>query len=84
MILPRRSTEAQAEIEQYDLHPMALIGVSAAMLFLATIPVLLRFYVRAMMLRSFGLDDWLLLLAFVRSPARAQSFCCRCADMKSR
>lgn len=52
------------QIAFFHLRPTLLIAVPAVLLTLSTICVCLRFYVRAVMIKSFGVDDWLLLLAF--------------------
>ena len=56
---------AVIEIAQYRLHPREFVAVPATFIALATVAVSLRVYVRAAMLKTFGVDDWLLLLAFV-------------------
>ena len=43
----------------------AMIGVASACLALSWIVVSLRVYVRGIMIRSFGWDDWLILVALL-------------------
>lgn len=66
-------SEASIEIAAYGLKPVAFIALPVVLLILAAIAVALRVYVRAILIRNFGLDDWLLLLAFVGLPS---SICC--------
>jgi len=44
----------------------AMIGVASAFIALSWLAVSLRVYVRGVMIRSFGWDDWLMLVALVR------------------
>ena len=46
--------------------PRVIIGVSGLFLALSWIAVSMRIYVRAVMLRCFGLDDWLMVISCVR------------------
>ncbi|KAF4554912.1 Hypothetical protein D9617_3g019810 [Elsinoe fawcettii] len=48
-----------------NIRPDVIIDNSIAMVILSTIFVGLRFYVRAIMIKSFGYDDWILLAAYV-------------------
>jgi hypothetical protein len=43
----------------------ALMAQAGSVFAICFVTVVLRFYVRAMILRSFGADDWTMLLAFV-------------------
>ena len=45
-----------------------LLGVNLLFLILAVIATTLRCYVRLVMVRAFGLDDWLMVAATVRPP----------------
>lgn len=58
-------SEAAQEVAAIGLRPDAFIALPIVLLILAGIAVSLRVYVRAFMTKSFGLDDWLLLFAFV-------------------
>jgi hypothetical protein len=42
-----------------------ILGITGSFFALATITVLLRCYVRTIMLKIFGIDDWVMLLALV-------------------
>ena len=64
-LLSARSAEAEKEIALYGLAPRALIAVATIFLGLSMILLPARIYVRAGMLKSFGLDDWMLVAAFV-------------------
>ncbi|KAG8626464.1 hypothetical protein KVT40_005409 [Elsinoe batatas] len=48
-----------------NIRPDVIINNSIAMVILATIFVSLRVYVRAIMIKSFGYDDWILLAAYI-------------------
>lgn len=61
-------TEAQREIKLYELKPDVYIYLPIVMFILVLISLLLRVYTRAILIKAFGLDDWLLLLAFVSLP----------------
>lgn len=56
---------AAHEIAEYRLIPRTYTGVSLVLILLATVSVCLRVYVRGFMIRTFGTDDWLLLVAYV-------------------
>jgi len=58
-------SSVQDQISQLGLQPVAFIAVAAVFVTLATIAVALRVHVRAYMIRSWGLDDTLLVLAGV-------------------
>ncbi|KAF2156493.1 hypothetical protein K461DRAFT_265871 [Myriangium duriaei CBS 260.36] len=58
-------SEADKEIAAYGLKPDAYLAESIVSLFLVTIAVSLRIYVRTIVTKSFGLDDWFLLAAWV-------------------
>ncbi|PNS14393.1 hypothetical protein CAC42_3679 [Sphaceloma murrayae] len=47
-----------------DIRPGMYVGVISLSIFLSTLCVSLRFYVRSSMIRSFGRDDWILLAAY--------------------
>ena len=49
----------------------AMVGTSIGFLAIAWLTVLLRFWVRQVMLRSLGVDDWLMGFALVGNPAVA-------------
>lgn len=55
------STETLA----FNLHPELITVVPLVFLCLTALAVSLRLYVRGYMLRAFGLDDWILLFAWV-------------------
>lgn len=48
-----------------NIHPALYFGISTLAFVLSAICVGLRVYVRAFMTKSFGLDDWTLIAAFV-------------------
>ncbi|PSK38008.1 hypothetical protein B9Z65_1199 [Elsinoe australis] len=54
-----------------NIHPEMYVGVCTLSLFLATLCVGLRFYVRFGMIKSFGRDDWVLLAAYIVYAAHA-------------
>lgn len=56
-----------------NIHPEMYVGVCTLSLFLATLCVGLRFYVRFGMIKSFGRDDWVLLAAYVGAPKAGPS-----------
>ena len=56
---------AHEEIVQYGLQPEAFIVMASVFLALSTVVVGLRIYVRGFMTRAWGLDDTLLVLAWV-------------------
>jgi hypothetical protein len=56
-----------------DLKSYQMLTTSCVFLALSTITVIARIYVRAYMIRSFGWDDWLMLVTFV-SPC-LRTFC---------
>ena len=43
-----------------------LLGINIFFVIAATLIVLLRCYVRAVLVKTFGVDDWVMLLATVR------------------
>lgn len=51
-----------------------LMGVNIAFLVAALVSILLRCYVRAFMVKAFGVDDWLMVVASVRF-SRSGGFC---------
>ena len=64
-MLSARNAQAEQQIILFGLAPRELIALSSV--FFGVIMILLpaRLYVRAGMLHSFGLDDWLLVVATV-------------------
>ncbi|GAB7343798.1 hypothetical protein MBLNU457_1769t1 [Dothideomycetes sp. NU457] len=58
-------SSVQDQIAELHLQPVAFIAVAAVFVTLAIIAVALRVYVRAYMLRAWGLDDTLLVLAAI-------------------
>ena len=64
-MLMTRNAEAQKEIKEFGLEPIQLMVIPAVFVGIISLLLPLRIYVRAKMLRSYGLDDWLLLNAFV-------------------
>lgn len=65
--LPDLSNYSQDFIE--FTNAPTLLSQSGALFGAAALVVLLRFYVRVTILRSFGTDDWIMLLAFVFATA---------------
>lgn len=61
------NAEAAADIDRFKLYPRAFIAVGSILLVLAGTTVALRVYTRTRIIHAFGLDDWLLVAAFVRS-----------------
>lgn len=53
------------QIAYFALEPNVYIALPVVLLFLTTIAVALRIYVRAVILDRLGLDDYTLLLAYV-------------------
>ncbi|GAB7355969.1 hypothetical protein MBLNU459_g6601t1 [Dothideomycetes sp. NU459] len=53
-----------SDVATFNLHPELITVVPLVLLCLTAIAVLLRVYVRGVMLRAFGLDDWLLVAAW--------------------
>lgn len=51
-----------------DAKAFSLIGSSCGFLAVAWASVSLRVYVRHFMIKSFGRDDWLILMTLVRPP----------------
>ena len=68
------NTTVTAEIQQYHLQPKAFIAIPLVFFFVATLALSLRGYVRAVVLQTLGLDDWLLLAAYVSTTQR-RLFC---------
>lgn len=64
IILPTMSS-VQEQIAELGLQPVAFIAVAAVFMTLAITAIALRVYVRAYMLRTWGLDDTLLVIAGV-------------------
>ncbi|GAB7355681.1 hypothetical protein MBLNU459_g6385t1 [Dothideomycetes sp. NU459] len=62
------------EDAEIGLKPMYFIVLPSVLLALATISVSLRLYVRAFMIKALGLDDWLLIFAYVVFIANAVIF----------
>ena len=56
---------AATEILYFRLRPDWLITLTSIFIVLVTICIALRFYVRAILIKSIGKDDWVLLLAFL-------------------
>ena len=54
-----------AEVKTYHLKPVWFIALPVVLVFLVTVAVSLRVYVRGRLLRAFGWDDKLLLAAWV-------------------
>lgn len=52
-------------------YGVKFIVTASILLVLATVALGLRIYVRGYMLRAFGLDDWLLIIAYVSWESRA-------------
>ena len=51
------------------------LGITGTFTVLATIIVLMRIYIRAWMVKSFGYDDWFMVVAMVRvSPLSSRCF----------
>lgn len=59
------SSEVALELAQFGLKPQRSLIIITVLLAVTTIAVLLRFYVRIVMLKKFDLSDWLLLGALV-------------------
>ena len=59
------ATTAAQEISYFGLKPELCIVLPVVLLVLATITVALRVYVRACMIRAWGLDDTFLVIAYV-------------------
>ena len=53
------------DVAEYGLDPVSLIVVGALMLVLSATALSLRVYVRGFLIKSFGWDDRLLVVAFV-------------------
>jgi hypothetical protein len=49
----------------HDLKSYQMLNTSCVFLALTTVTVIARIYVRAGMIRSFGWDDWLMLVTYV-------------------
>lgn len=62
------SSEVALELAHFNLKPDHSLIVITIFLAFTTVSVLLRFYVRAVMLRKWDLSDWLLLGALVSHP----------------
>lgn len=62
-------SRSQSQPSLEDLQSNTMIAVSAVFLTFASIAVALRVYVRAVMIRSFGWDDRLMLLTLVYTPS---------------
>lgn len=63
---------AAEQIKQYQLQPQLFIAIPSIFIVLTSFAVALRIHVRAIMLKTFGADDWLLLVAFVSPTANFQ------------
>jgi hypothetical protein len=59
---------AQDPTVSTETNGAALIATSIVFLVLSWLSVFLRTYVRAIMLKGFQMDDWLMLVAQVRTP----------------
>lgn len=57
--------EVASEIKAFGLKPELYIILPLVILFLVTIAISLRFYTRAIVSRSVGADDWVLLVAYI-------------------
>ncbi|KAF2148600.1 hypothetical protein K461DRAFT_298000 [Myriangium duriaei CBS 260.36] len=57
-------SQAAEEIAKYGLKPDAYMGLTSFAIILVAVILSLRIYVRTVIIKSFGLDDWLLLLSF--------------------
>lgn len=74
-ILPRQASatpDLTPEYLAFNLAPQ-LLSVSGTLTALALFVFLLRTYVRAVMLRVFGADDYLMLVAVVSREAQSSS-----------
>jgi hypothetical protein len=53
------------DVDQYGLDPISTIVVGTAMFLLTAIALSMRVYVRGFLIKAFGWDDTLLLVAFL-------------------
>jgi hypothetical protein len=60
-----KGTPSLDELKSYDM-----LATSCVFLALSAITVIARIYVRGWMIRSFGLDDWLMIVTFVSARPR--------------
>lgn len=57
--------QAAGTADDVPSNAPTIIGVVGAMMGLSTISVMLRIYVRGVMIKTFGIDDGVIVLAFV-------------------
>lgn len=57
-----------SELKSYDM-----LAISAVFLALSAVTVILRVYVRGWMIRSFGWDDWLMMVTWVSADLDSMS-----------
>ena len=48
-----------------ELQSYTMLSISAVFMSISAITIILRIYVRGFMIRSFGWDDWLMLVTWV-------------------
>ncbi|PSK59442.1 hypothetical protein B9Z65_3766 [Elsinoe australis] len=64
-------SDSSEPVDIPSIHPEMYIGVSLLAFFLSSFCLSLRVYVRAILIKSFGVDDWLLVSAWVVVSAHA-------------
>lgn len=69
----RKATMVSPDVAKYDLHPFAIIVLPIPLMILSSIAISIRIWIRSSLIRSFGRDDVLLILAHVRKAALAES-----------
>lgn len=54
------------QLAYFQIHKYLIISVAPIAAVLVTLALSLRVYVRAVLIKAFGVDDWLLVAAYVR------------------
>jgi hypothetical protein len=67
MLVERQDGSFDTTDVSLDSHGSMIIGITSSFMILAVSSVLARFYVKAFMLSTLGIDDWIILAAAVCS-----------------